>query len=399
MLFLPTRRLTLAATAACAMLPTLGSGVAVAAPPTAVELDTGFRAAEIGQVLLADTGAVVASGYNDDFTEQRIGRYRAGRLSILTGLGGSAVTNNVSEQNRLGVVVGTSNAFDGAASAPTAWLPFGDSPFKLPGSKTGDQIEALNDFGQTLITHDPDRSPALLSPNGRRTEVTLPAGFQTSTGYLNNRAQVLWAGVPAGSDYGRGVLWQNGAAIYIGAPTSLPATPPFPPANITVGPTALNDRGEIAGYVNAFPNNPQYAFLRSAGGTFTVIGTPDANATYEFPLLTPIGHVVVGYAPNGDLDSPTHIALWTGARDGSIRDLGRGRPIAVNSRDQIVGTDATDNPAEAFYWSASTGFVTLRSAIPGATLVTPTAINEFGQIAGIVEAPDGKHVVRWSIRR
>ena len=67
--------------------------------------------------------------------------------------------------------------------------------------------------------------------------------------------------------------------------------------------------------------------------------------------------------------------------------------LAINNRGQVAG--ATD--LHAFFWSAETGMVALGTLGDPSGVSTAYAINDWGQVVGRADAPDGRfHAFLWS---
>jgi probable HAF family extracellular repeat protein len=83
-----------------------------------------------------------------------------------------------------------------------------------------------------------------------------------------------------------------------------------------------------------------------------------------------------------------HAVLW---RDGQVIDLGEGRALGINNRDQVVGIAAVDGRNRAFRWE--NGRRTLLETPDGA-VSSAVAINDRGDVVGEISAPVSAPV-RW----
>ena len=176
--------------------------------------------------------------------------------------------------------------------------------------------------------------------------------------------------------------------------------------------TALNDRGQVAGYSNLPGDLIFHAFLWDRR-ELSDLGTFGGDRSVALAINN-VGHVIgradvtaicTACAPGNQLQLH-HPVLW---KDGKTIDLGliagdtAGSAYSINSRGQIVGTsiqctvinpdDSCDGPvSHAFLWEDGS-LVNLQSLIDPASKITvnnTTSINERGEIAGTGKLSNGK---------
>ena len=163
--------------------------------------------------------------------------------------------------------------------------------------------------------------------------------------------------------------------------------------------SALNNRGEVAGWSNLAGDQTYHAFrwdpttqphlrdLGTLGGTFSI-----AEAMNE------AGDAVGAAAFPGD--QVCHATLW--GRHG-ITDLGTvgtdqcAEATSVNSSDQVVGISVPQrgsDEANAFLWELGEGVIDLNAFVPADSdlhLRAGVTINDRGEIAVVGLTPDGDH--------
>jgi probable HAF family extracellular repeat protein len=110
----------------------------------------------------------------------------------------------------------------------------------------------------------------------------------------------------------RAFIWQNGVMRDLGVS----------PGHTTAA-LAINDRGQVLGTIDGYPDpGPARIFLWDNGAAQVI----DAGTNFHAQMLGPNGEVIGG-------DS-IGVAVW---QDGRLTDLGEGYATAVNGRGEIVG--------------------------------------------------------------
>ena len=184
-------------------------------------------------------------------------------------------------------------------------------------------------------------------------------------------------GQVAGMSFTAGGL--NHAYLYDGSAMIDLISPGQPGTYPTGAGYGLNDTGQVVGYFELDWGQPQHAFLRSAPGEITDLGTLGGPASHARGVNNK--GEVVGDAMIGN--NFTHPFLWTAAC--GMIDLapsaGNSWPYAINDHTQVVGdTGTVDGFDRAFIWSPSTGLVTLGTL--GGSHSGAKGINNVGQVVG-----------------
>ena len=132
----------------------------------------------------------------------------------------------------------------------------------------------------------------------------------------------------------RAVTWERGQMRLL----------PLPPGQKGAFTNAINDEGEIVGYVWSRREVDDHAVLWR---TSTVIDLGTLGGKQSEAEAINNRRQIVGTSETAlnDSQSPWHAFLWQGGR---MVDLGSGNPVAINDRGQIIGTDVS-------YGSFSTG--------------------------------------------
>jgi probable HAF family extracellular repeat protein len=231
----------------------------------------------------------------------------------------------------------------------------------LPGGTLYSSAQDLNDAGQVVgISDSSNGGRAFVWESGRMSELPATTTTSTSSGAMAvNRAGDI-AGYSRGPDpySGRAILWRNGV------PTDLGDLPGGYDRSFA---TDLNDNGSVVGSSSARIEN-----LRT-----------DFKGTLGF--------------------------IWREGVMTSLGDLPRGlegsSALAVNNRDQVVGTSMTDclgggcgpdynGTSHAFIWEDGVMWDLndlligpQPTGIPGLVLVSANDINDDGWIVGIAATP------------
>ena len=162
-----------------------------------------------------------------------------------------------------------------------------------------------------------------------------------------------------------GFLWQNGAMTEIGS------------ATVSTSPLAINDVGEVVGYVGQIGGS--YTAFSWLNGTMTSLAGLTASANTTASAINASGRIIGTSTLAG---GQTHAVSW---QNGAITDLGAlggNNSVAegINSQGWIVGNSG----GKAVIWAGGT-LIDLNSLLPadsGWTLTDADAINDAGQIAG-----------------
>lgn len=178
----------------------------------------------------------------------------------------------------------------------------------------------------------------------------------------------------------RAFVWQSGIARDIGG------MPGVPLASV-----AVNDQGAVAGFGSQLgfrAENGRVTNLPSLGGTNSA--ARDINNA----------GVVVGEASSND--STIHAAMWVGT---AVTDLGTlggwfGRALGINEMGQIVGTTVNDQGEKvAFKWTPTLGMRMLPRPVPDAALMEAVAINNRDEAVGTATVlPTGSDEISQQFR-
>lgn len=142
-------------------------------------------------------------------------------------------------------------------------------------------------------------------------------------------------------------------------------------ADQTVG-FGINASGAIAGSYFGSPPAPQ-GFLRSPGGTITLLGPPDSVAQG----INDAGKVV------GIADSQGYIYTGGNFTAFSVPGATGTLPFGINNSDQIAGTWQTGTGEHGFVRSAAGGYTLFD--VPGANNTGAFGINDAGEIVVIAD--------------
>ena len=135
------------------------------------------------------------------------------------------------------------------------------------------------------------------------------------------------------------------------------------------------------------------AYTISSDGTFTRL--PDLGGFSGATAINDNGDIAGWVSPAGDYTNQSERpVIWP--RSGGITDLdtlaGRslGLPVAMNSKGQILGGDCvqpTTNTGCAFFYDPVAKIASLK--VPGASIVRPVSLNENGQAVGTYNVQGG----------
>lgn len=227
-----------------------------------------------------------------------------------------------------------------------------------------------------------DPSVASLTPSGVRAAIVtaLKPGSAEITGTIGNVSGKI--AVPVSAPV---TIVRSTGFVYTEAEGFVLI--PAPAGAVGIEPQALNDAGQVVGRI-LFQASGSHAFLwtRTDGlkdlGTMPGSSTPDAMAT----AISENGQVV-GWArvTSGDY----HAFRWTPAT--GMNDLGtlpgarHSFASGVNNAGDVVGSSNASDGLRPFRWSAERGMETLTA--DAASFGQATAINESGQVAGVLTLP------------
>jgi probable HAF family extracellular repeat protein len=144
--------------------------------------------------------------------------------------------------------------------------------------------------------------------------------------------------------------------------------------------TAINNRGQVAGFTDQLPNDFQWGFLWSAGAPMSLFGS---SIPYTFATGISNTGQIVGENGESLFGSATY---WRNAAATPLAKLSDLRSAAngVNDRGQIVGwsyiSDSSDD-VHAVRWTQS-GTIRDLGTLPGDSVSSATKINFFGLIIG-----------------
>jgi probable HAF family extracellular repeat protein len=243
-----------------------------------------------------------------------------------------------------------------------------------PGSGLGAGLRART--GASTSPRTP--VPGFLLERGRVTRFDAPkAGLETAPNSINNRGQIVGAGVEADADATYHGFLRDARGRF--------TTIDLPGARATA-PSRINDRGQIVGrYYQTTPFQGPDA--RSRGflldhGKLTRIDVPGAAQTQAVGINN-LGQVVGEYQ---NPDGTYHGFLWHKGRYATIDWPGAAATslIDINDRGQILGSyadDLTQRPGTFHGLLVDRGrFISFD--VPGVTFTLPRDINNRGQIAG-----------------
>jgi len=145
----------------------------------------------------------------------------------------------------------------------------------------------------------------------------------------------------------------------------------------------INNSGYIVG-------NAGRAATWSPTGVISYLPLPN-GATFSQALGINDAGLVVGELWLGTTHITNYITVWNGAADPLI--LGEGCGIGINSVGTVVGfTKEPDGKHRAFVWTPTGGMTPLTGGISSEA----KAINNFGEIAGLICDGQGTWACKWS---
>jgi probable HAF family extracellular repeat protein len=286
--------------------------------------------------------------------------------------------------NNRGWITGSANQAGDAVSHGAVWV--------------GSQIKDLGALG------GPSFNSAVAWPNKANNGVIVGIS-DTDRDQIPNDNFSCYPFYALGSPTGKvcnGFRWANGV---------MTALPPFP-GGLNSYATAVNNRGEIAGWAENGVQDPtcdtavqtlQFrAVVWQPDGTMKELPPLPGDSTSAATAINDLGQVVgisgaCGIAVGGV--SAAHSVLWQDGVPMEIPNLGGhtwNTPTAINNQGTVVGfslpagQDGTQN-FEAFLWTQAGGLVRL-GKLPGDTFAEALGVNENNQVVGL--SAGGPHVLR-----
>jgi probable HAF family extracellular repeat protein len=335
--------------------------------------DLGSLQAGCGSTAVAinDHGQVAGTSCSEPF------RWTATKGMQGLGFISSLQAGTATAMNLKGDVVGSEEVVAGQVQHGFRWTPTGGIQDLTPSAVGGYTFaQAINSSGEVAFTSwgfDGSRranlwthgagSQDLIGLSGI-TDVGIGAagwtrGFSCciSAGALNNRGDLTGeSAVPGTSQDLRAYLYTpTGGTLNLGTL----------PGDSTSAGVAVNNRLDVAGN-SEDANGVMHAFLWTPGSGMQELMLPGSSSSDAVGINN--RGQVIGFSqlPGGAVDA------FLSTPGDPIRDLGPGKPVAINQHGQVAVAGSNGN---AYRWTASTG----RSMLgPGA----PTAINDHGQVVG-----------------
>ena len=148
--------------------------------------------------------------------------------------------------------------------------------------------------------------------------------------------------------------------------------------------SAINDAGQVVGYIRNSPYSLGFAALWSDGG-YKVVGKPGEATAVG---INNAGQVA-GFTAT--FNGPTHAAIWNGATEIDVSsNYNSSEAHAINNAGRVVGI----GPDHAFLWDGAT---TIDLGTLGGNASSADAINDAGVIAGYSYLENGTaHATLWS---
>jgi len=237
----------------------------------------------------------------------------------------------------------------------------------------------INEKGQVVGTRltPTGQWRAFLWEQGTMTDLPTPEGGTSGAGAINDRGQIIGylSSSPAPGSSSSSVMWEHGRVTYLGTLGGA--------SSYAAG---INNRGQVVGGSDViFEPAQSHPFLWERDRMTDLV--PDYSVRYGRPYdLNDAGEVV------GVIDDRPF--LW---RDGTLVDLGIPRPgyaRAINMHGQIVGTTGVyPNPERPFLWrGGQITYLEILDAQGGHA----AAIDSSGRVAGSTATPTGgSHAVVW----
>ncbi|WP_049649403.1 hypothetical protein [Kitasatospora sp. MY 5-36] len=247
------------------------------------------------------------------------------------------------------------------------------------GTRPGAMNEAGTAVGVSFATLT-DNHPVRWALDGTSTALELPAGARGGgANGINN------TGVVIGDSYDAvfrplPVKWRaDGTRVAL----------PLLDGDDTGATTAVNDAGFVIGWSERrLSGEPRKrAVVWSPSGTVTALPLPPGIDVAGVYRITDAG-VIVGPGRREGSTELDRVVLW--AADGTVRDIGEGRPNSITNTDTVVGAafDAARS-LHAAYWNPD-GTRTLLDG-PAGQQSTARTINSAGTAVGTATGSDWDH--------
>lgn len=216
--------------------------------------------------------------------------------------------------------------------------------------------------------------------DGVMTDLTAVRGELASVTDINERGMIIGTRHTASTgQYGQAYVWHNGTA------RDLPGR-----GGDTLA-TAINDRGDIAGFTMT-PDGTGTEAAIWRGGRLTRI-TPPSGETSMASGINERGQVIGTFRAEG---SGWHAFLWQNGRATDLGTLGgtQSYPTGINDRGQISGNAETTTALHPVRWHR--GHITDLGTPLGGQYAQTAAIDAAGNVAGQAGTDDGTHGVVWT---
>ncbi|MEW6760780.1 MAG: PKD domain-containing protein [Pseudomonadota bacterium] len=160
----------------------------------------------------------------------------------------------------------------------------------------------------------------------------------------------------------------------------------LPPVNndIDSGPSAINNRGEIAGAIRTGADNYQATRWTPANRLMPLAGLPGLSYTYTNDIND--SNVTVGYGALASNSAVSRAIVWNSAGRPSLLSVGGNSALAyhINNRGEIAGMLDINGPvASAYLWSPG------KPVVRAGPRTVVTALNEAGQLVGRIQPTGG----------
>ena len=154
-----------------------------------------------------------------------------------------------------------------------------------------------------------------------------------------------------------------------------------PSGSTATNPTAINAKGDIAGYYND-ASGDTHGFLRMASGTITSFDVKNAASTQVYGINR--NDTIVGYSFSKGSLQTTGFARTPGGKIKifALKGATQTMALGINDEGQIIGFyNVSQSPySHGFVGSPKAGFLSFD--VPNGSYTQPASINENGDIAG-----------------
>ncbi|MFJ3220257.1 hypothetical protein ACIPLC_30595 [Kitasatospora sp. NPDC086801] len=257
----------------------------------------------------------------------------------------------------------------------TALEPLPGEAGTRPGAMNASGVAVGVSFGTVTDNH-----PVRWAADGTPTALELPAGARGGGAYGINDAGVV-------SGYSYDAVFRSVPVKWRADGTRVAL--PLLDDDDTGSTTFINDAGYVLGWSERrLSGEPRTrTVIWSPSGDVTALPLPPGIAAAGARGITDAGLILGAGQREGSTDVD-RVVVW--AADGTVRDIGYGRPSSVNSANTIAGAafDAAHSQ-HAARWGPD-GTQTLLSG-PAGKQSTATGINDVGTTVGFAEGPDWQH--------